>query len=101
MDSTPIPNNRLRLSLPLDEDDDDSDLQPPWSSGSEDENYTMQSIELPRRAISEQPSRFSHGSFGSVRMSDCFDENVQSDEIGQQSDFFPGLLEDLQARANE
>ncbi|KFA49641.1 hypothetical protein S40293_01459 [Stachybotrys chartarum IBT 40293] len=96
-----FPIDRPRLSLPLDEDDDDSDLQPPRSSGLEDENYTAQSIELPRRAISEQPPRLSRGSFGSVRMSDYFEGNMQSDEIGQQSDFFPGLLEDLQARAND
>jgi len=62
--------------LPLDEEEEDADdslLLPPRSAGLEDENFTAQSIELPRRAISEQPpSRFSRGSFGSIRMSDQF-----------------------------
>ena len=99
-DDDELPIDRPRLSLPLDQDDD-SDLQPPRSSGLEDENYTLQSIELPRRAISELPgSRLSRGSFGSVRVSDFFDNNNDMTEgIGRQSDFFPGLLEDLQAQA--
>lgn len=66
---------RPRLSLPLDEEDDEDDslLLPPRSAGLEDENFTAQSIELPRRALSEQaPGRLSRGSFGSVRMSDQF-----------------------------
>ena len=65
---------RPRLSLPLGEDDeDDSLLLPPRSTGLEDENFTVQSVELPRRAISEQPTRrFSRGSFGSIRLSDQF-----------------------------
>lgn len=66
---------RPRLSLPLDddEDDDDSLLLPPRSTGLEDENFTVQSVELGRRAISEQPpGRPSRGSFGSIRMSDVF-----------------------------
>jgi len=65
---------RPRLSLPMgDEDDDDSFLVPPRSAGLEDENFTIQSVELPRRAISElPPGRLSRGSFGSVRMSDVF-----------------------------
>ncbi|PVH70168.1 hypothetical protein DL98DRAFT_661315 [Cadophora sp. DSE1049] len=67
--------DRPRFSLPMgdyDEDDeDDSLLLPPRSAGLEDENFTVQSVELPRRAISEQlPGRLSRGSFGSVRMSD-------------------------------
>ncbi|KND92868.1 hypothetical protein TOPH_02836 [Tolypocladium ophioglossoides CBS 100239] len=99
-DDDELPIDRPRLSLPLDQDDD-SDLQPPRSSGLEEENYTVQSIELPRRAISELPgSRLSRGSFGSVRVSDFFDNNNDSTEgIARQSDFFPGLLEDLQAQA--
>lgn len=99
-DDDELPIDRPRLSLPLDQDDD-SDLQPPRSSGLEEENYTLQSIELPRRAISELPgSRLSRGSFGSVRVSDFFDNNNDPTEgIGRQSDFFPGLLEDLQAQA--
>jgi hypothetical protein len=63
------------LSLPLDdeEDEDDSLLLPPRSAGLEDEIFTAQSIELPRRAISEQPpGRLSRGSFGTIRMSDQF-----------------------------
>jgi hypothetical protein len=73
MDEEPDPE-RPRLSLPLGEDDeDDSLLLPPHSAGLEDENFTVQSVELPRRAISEQPpGRLSRGSFGSIRMSDQF-----------------------------
>ncbi|POR37591.1 Uncharacterized protein TPAR_02237 [Tolypocladium paradoxum] len=98
-DDDELPIDRPRLSLALDQDDD-SDLQPPRSSGLEEENYTAQSIELPRRAISELPgSRLSRGSFGSVRVSDFFDNNDPTEGIGRQSDFFPGLLEDLQAQA--
>jgi hypothetical protein len=66
---------RPRLSLPMgeDEDEDDSFLVPPRSAGLEDENFTMQSVEFPRRAASElPPGRLSRGSFGSVRMSDVF-----------------------------
>ncbi|KUJ07320.1 uncharacterized protein LY89DRAFT_601512 [Mollisia scopiformis] len=67
---------RPRLSLPLDEDedeDDDSLLLPPQSAGLEDENFTVQSVELGRRAIGEQPpGKLSRGSFGSIRMSDVF-----------------------------
>ncbi|KAK0111273.1 hypothetical protein ONS95_001645 [Cadophora gregata] len=68
---------RPRFSLPMgdydEEDEDDSLLLPPRSAGLEDENFTVQSVELPRRAISEQPpGRLSRGSFGSVRMSDVF-----------------------------
>jgi hypothetical protein len=71
-DDEPDPE-RPRLSLPMgeDEDDDDSFLVPPRSAGLEDENFTVQSVELPRRAVSElPPGRLSRGSFGSVRMSD-------------------------------
>ncbi|KAH7333453.1 centromere kinetochore component CENP-T-domain-containing protein [Rhexocercosporidium sp. MPI-PUGE-AT-0058] len=69
--------DRPRFSLPMgdyDEDDeDDSLLLPPRSAGLEDENFTVQSVELPRRAVSElPPGRLSRGSFGSVRMSDVF-----------------------------
>jgi len=67
---------RPRLSLPIGEDDDDDDdslLLPPHLAGLEDENFTMQSMELPRRAVSElPPGRLSRGSFGSIRMSDQF-----------------------------
>ena len=62
-----------RLSMALDNDEDDSLLLPPQSAGLEDDNFTVQSVEMGRRAISEQPGgRFSRGSFGSIRMSDQF-----------------------------
>lgn len=89
--------DRPRLSLPIDVDDDDSELRPPRLSGVEEENYTIQSIELPRRAISEQPPRLSRASFESTRMSDFFNREDETDDLGRHSDFFPGLLEDLQA----
>ncbi|RDL36057.1 uncharacterized protein BP5553_06669 [Venustampulla echinocandica] len=69
---------RPRLSLPLgdeddDDDDDDSLFLPPRSAGLEDENFTVQSVEFARRAISERPpGRLSRGSFGSIRLSDRF-----------------------------
>jgi hypothetical protein len=66
---------RPRLSLPVgdDEDEDDSFLVPPRSAGLEDENFTIQSVELPRRAASElPPGRLSRSSFGRLRMSDVF-----------------------------
>lgn len=68
-DDDSLPIDAPRLSLPIDVDDD-SDLRPPRSSGLEEENYTMQSVEFPRRAYSEQPSRLSRGSFGTVDLSD-------------------------------
>ncbi|KZF20506.1 hypothetical protein L228DRAFT_270573 [Xylona heveae TC161] len=70
-----------RVSLPLGEDDDDDDddddepLPPPpqLSSEFDDDNYTIQSVEQPRRAASEQPfGRLSRASFGSLRLSDRF-----------------------------
>ncbi|KAH7308448.1 centromere kinetochore component CENP-T-domain-containing protein [Stachybotrys elegans] len=105
-DDDELPIDRPRLSLPIDDDDDDDDddLQPPLSSGLENDNLTVQSIELPRRFISEPPdSRLSRGSFGSVGVSDYFEQNEHSEEIGQHSDFFPGLFDNLQAQiaANE
>jgi len=66
---------RPRLSMPLDDDSDEDDslLLPPRSAGIENEDYTGYSVELPRRAVSEQvPGRLSRGSFGSVRLSDPF-----------------------------
>jgi histone H3/H4 len=72
---------RPRLSLPLGEEDeeDDSLLLPPRSAGLEDENFTVRSVELPRRAISElPPGRLSRGSFGSIRMSDQFGDLNES-----------------------
>lgn len=81
LDDGPDPD-RPQLSLPLDEDEDENDslLLPPRSAGLEDENFTAHSIELPRRAISEQPpGRLSRGSLGSIRMSDQF---VDLNEFG-------------------
>ncbi|KAF9773385.1 hypothetical protein IL306_008824 [Fusarium sp. DS 682] len=91
-----------RLSLPLDIEDassTSSDLPPPRLSQLDEDNFTMQSIEMPRRFAND--SRLSRGSPGSERMSDYFNNEPTEDDIGQQSDFFPGLLEDLQARAGQ
>ncbi|KAK4239348.1 centromere kinetochore component CENP-T-domain-containing protein [Achaetomium macrosporum] len=83
---------RPRLSLPIDEEDEDDsdDLQPHRSVLIDDDNnFTMQSIEMPRRAYSEQPmNRFS---MGSVRMSDYFDTHdmLHSEDVGIDSGFFP------------
>ncbi|KAK5654363.1 hypothetical protein OQA88_7272 [Cercophora sp. LCS_1] len=69
---------RPRLSLHIEEDDlDDYDLRPHQSAGLEDEEYTVRSVEMPRRAYSEQPG--SRMSMGSVRMSDFFGR-VDEDE---------------------
>lgn len=76
-DDDELPIDRPRLSLPL-ELDEDSDLQPPKSSGLEEENYTMQSVEFPRRATSERPlSRMSRGSFGNVDMTEFETMNME------------------------
>ncbi|KAI0019089.1 hypothetical protein F4780DRAFT_780794 [Xylariomycetidae sp. FL0641] len=94
-DDDDFPIERPRFSLPLgpldDDDDDDFDLKPPRSSGLENlENYTVQSIELPRRAISETPlSRFDRESLGMARMSDYMGPEVRSDDAGIDSGFFP------------
>ncbi len=80
---------RPRLSLPMgeDEDEDDSFLVPPRSAGLEDENFTIQSVELPRRAAGElPPSRLSRGSFGSVRMSDAFANLNDPGMVGREFD---------------
>ncbi|KAL9488276.1 hypothetical protein ACSS6W_000553 [Trichoderma asperelloides] len=62
-DDDELPIDRPRLSLPIDEGSSD-DLQPPHSSILEDPNMTIQSVELPRRAISEGPPRRSFGYLG-------------------------------------
>ncbi|KAF4630068.1 hypothetical protein G7Y89_g8077 [Cudoniella acicularis] len=88
---------RPRLSLPIgddDSDDDDSLLLPPRSAGLEDENFTVQSVEIARRAISEQPySRLSRGSFGSIRLSDRFADlnDLSFDGIAEDSSFMGGI----------
>ncbi|RDW63839.1 hypothetical protein BP5796_10341 [Coleophoma crateriformis] len=75
---------RPRLSLPLgdDEDEDDSFLLPPQSAELLDDNFTVQSVELPRRATSEQPGRLYRGSFGSIRLSDRFADLNDLDSEG-------------------
>lgn len=94
-----LPIDRPRLSLPIDQDDDDEEeLRPPRLSGLEEENYTMQSIELPRRVNNEQLGRLSRGSYGSIRGSEYFDPDEATGPIRRESDFFPGFLEDLQTR---
>lgn len=100
-DDDELPLERPRLSLALDEDDDD-DLQPPRSSGLEEENYTVRSVELPRRATTDQlpPLALSRASLGSVGASDSFNDNDPPQDTGRPSDFFPGLLEDLRAQAD-
>lgn len=78
VDEEPLPA-RPRLSMPLGDEEDDSLLLPPHSDAlMADDNVTMQSVELPRRAISEQPGgRFSRGSYGSIRTSDQFEQTLQ------------------------
>ncbi|KAJ3503919.1 hypothetical protein NM208_g16415 [Fusarium decemcellulare] len=99
-DDDDLPIDRPRLSLPIDDEDSSStssDLRPPRLSQLNEADFTVNSIELPRRAISEQAaSRMSRGSPGSVRMSDYFNDEP-TDDVGQQSDFFPGLLDDIRA----
>lgn len=89
-DDDDFPIERPRFSLPLQEDDDDdSDLKAPRLSGLEDDNYTATSIELPRRAWSEGPSRLGRDSLGSVRFSDYAGPDLRSDDFGIDSGFFP------------
>lgn len=84
---------RPRLSLPIDEDDEDDsdDLMPHRSVVIDDENFTMQSIEMPRRAYSEQPN--GRMSMNSTRMSDFFNTNdmLHSEEVGFESGIFPPI----------
>lgn len=82
-----LPIDRPRLSLPIDAEDD-SDLYPHRSAGLEDENFTLQSIEIPRRALSEQPP--GRISLESTRMSDYFRHvDFDDEEVGVDSGFFP------------
>lgn len=89
-DSDEFPIDRPRFSLPIDEDaDSDGDLpRPPRSSGLEDldDNFTMQSIEMPRRATLGQQRL-------SMRMSDygaLGDPRSDNDDgVGIDSAFFP------------
>ncbi|KAI1116595.1 centromere kinetochore component CENP-T-domain-containing protein [Nemania sp. NC0429] len=88
-DDDDFPIERPRFSLPLgpDDDDDDDDLKPPRLSGFEEDNYTMQSIELPRRAVTDPAAIRS--SLGSVRYSDYMGPDIRSDDDGIDSGFFP------------
>jgi len=83
---------RPRLSLPIDEeeedDDDEDDLQPHKSVIIDDENnFTITSIEMPRRAVFEN----NRSSLSSMRMSDYFGgPNAANDgDVGIDSGFFP------------
>ena len=85
MEDDPLPP-RPRLSMPLGDEEDDSLLLPPQSDGllMDDDNLTTRSVEMPRRAMSEIPGgRLSRGSFGSVRMSDAFDQTMPEFTIGE------------------
>jgi histone H3/H4 len=81
VDEEPMPP-RPRLSMALGDEEDDTLLLPPHSDALlDDDNMTMRSVELPRRAVSEQPGgRLSRGSFDSIRTSDRFDQTMQ--ELG-------------------
>ncbi|POS80162.1 hypothetical protein DHEL01_v201462 [Diaporthe helianthi] len=85
-DSDEFPIDRPRLSLPIDDVSDD-DLRPPRTSGLEDleDNFTMQSIELPRRQTLDNQSRYS------MRLSDYGPMNdlPSDDDVGVDSAFFP------------
>jgi len=87
-DDDDIPIDRPRLSLPIDIEEEESDLYPHKSAGLEELEYTRQSIEVPRRALSEQPRRFSRGSLASIRMSDYLDVNDLRDNLGADTTFF-------------
>ena len=79
---------RPRLSLPIDVDDDDDDPRPHRSAGLEDEDMTIRSVEMARRAYNEQ-SR-DRLSMESTRMSDFFGPGVERlSEVGIDSGFFP------------
>lgn len=81
---------RPRLSLPIDveDDDDDDDPRPHRSAGLEDKDFTVRSVEMARRAYSEQPR--DRLSMGSTRMSDFFGPGVERlSEVGIDSGFFP------------
>lgn len=99
MEDDPLPP-RPRLSMPLGDDEDDSLLLPPHSDGllMDDDNLTTRSVEMPRRAMSEIPGgKLSRGSFGSVRMSDAFEQTMPEFTIGEDGfdpSFVVGGLDD-------
>ena len=87
-----IPKPRFSLDVEGEGEDDEEDsfhMHPPrLSLPLDDDDYTERSIELGRRAISEQPSgRLSRGSFGTLRMSDRFGDTteLQLDAIAETS----------------
>ncbi|ELR03210.1 hypothetical protein VC83_02332 [Pseudogymnoascus destructans] len=94
VDDEPAPT-RPRLSMAIGDDEDDSLLLPPHSDALlDDDNMTMRSVELPRRAVSEQPGgRLSRGSFGSIRYSDQFDRTMGDPERFDSS-FIQGNFDD-------
>ncbi|KAA8576041.1 hypothetical protein EYC84_006204 [Monilinia fructicola] len=88
-----------RLSIPLDDENEDDDYEDdeslllPSLAALEEENLTTRSIELPRRAATEQPNRLlSRGSFGSVRGSEYFGnlDEAEVERDGMGSSFFEG-----------
>ncbi|EDN98320.1 hypothetical protein SS1G_13178 [Sclerotinia sclerotiorum 1980 UF-70] len=80
------PRDILRLLNDENDDDDNEDdesLLLPSLAALEDENLTTRSIELPRRAVNEKPTRlFSRNSFGSTRGSYSFG-NLNEAELGR------------------
>lgn len=86
-DDDELPIDRPRLSLPLDvEDDDEDELVAPELSQI-DENAT---IEFPRRAYVDQPSRMS---LGSARLSEFRNYgDLDDDDDGDRGEgFFPAF----------
>ena len=89
-----IPIDRPHLSLPIDREDGDGDesdiLEPPHSSRlwEDPQNFTTQSIELGRRAVSEQLRR---SSLGTIAMSDALGDpdGMGTPEVMIDSGFFP------------
>ncbi|KAF3353123.1 hypothetical protein VD0002_g238 [Verticillium dahliae] len=82
-DDDELPIDRPEMTLPLDMDDD-SDLVPPRSSILEDPT-----LELPRRAYSEAPSRLS---LASRRLSEFYNvRDTLSDEDAPGQGFFPSM----------
>ncbi|KAM0322703.1 hypothetical protein ACHAQA_009294 [Verticillium albo-atrum] len=84
-DEDELPIDRPEMTLPLDMDDD-SDLVPPRSSILEDPT-----LELPRRAYSETPSRLS---LANTRLSFFNVRDLPSDEDVPGQGFFPPIDED-------
>jgi hypothetical protein len=96
--ASPPPRFSMDMMGEDEEGEDSFDWPPPrLSAPPEDDNITQKSVELPRRAMSEQPlSRFSLGraSFGRIRVSDYFgDTSRLGDEApkGQVEDDLPVL----------